>query len=124
MLETHQLSSHELTELTNIYQLRYPTEACGVIIPSPYHGKTGFVLPNRSMTPQSSYLMTGKDLSLELNEWFEEHADELAGVVFWHTHPSGDAKPSKTDRQHRVSGAMNVIVSFPTPDADIKLHWY
>lgn len=118
------LNSDQLAQLTETYWLRHPTEACGVITPSSHKGRTVFELPNRSMEPQSSYLMSGKDLNLELSEWFNEHGDELAGVIFWHTHPSGDPKPSKADRSHRVNGAMNLIVSFVDREGSIQLYWF
>lgn len=127
MLETdlnNLLNADQLAELAETYWLRHPTEACGVIIPSPHKNKTVFELPNRSLEPQSSYLMASSDLNLELHEWFMANEDKLAGVIFWHTHPSGDVKPSKVDRAHRVSGAMNLIVSFVDSEGSIQLRWY
>lgn len=125
MLEADNLLDvQQLTELSEIYWLRYPTEACGVIIPSPHKGKRVFEMPNRSMTPQSEYLMAGSDINFELHEWFQGHDGELSGVIFWHTHPSGDPKPSRADREHRVNGAMNLVVTFADREADIQLKWY
>lgn len=124
MLETPVLSSKELIELEGYFWLRHPTESCGVIIPTPHKGKTVFELPNRSMTPQSQFLMSSEDLKLELNEWFNENSDELNRVIFWHSHPSGDPKASKADRVHRVMGAMNLVISATDKNSPIQLYWY
>jgi proteasome lid subunit RPN8/RPN11 len=118
------LDVDQLRDLSNAYHLRHPTEACGVIIPSPHKGKTVFEMPNRSLTPHDSFMLKGEDLKLELQDWFLTHEDELPGVIFWHTHPSGDPKPSKADRAHRVNGAMNVIVSFSKESGSIELYWF
>lgn len=117
------LTQSQIKELESIYWTRHPTEACGLITPTPYNGKTVHELPNRSLEPQTSYVMKSSDIRLELSGWFDEHPDELGGVVFWHTHPSGNPKASKADRENRVQGAMNLIIASPDTRS-IELYWF
>lgn len=125
MLEmTGTLTREELGYLEATFWLRYPNESCGLILPSSYKNKTVFELPNRSLTPQNSFMMKSSDIRLELDEWFNSHPDDLSSVIFWHSHPSGDPKASKNDRNHRVSGALNLIISCPEIEAELVTYWF
>lgn len=92
--------------------LRLPSEACGVILPTPYRGQYVIELPNRSLTAHRSFIMWSTDLQLEIGPWLIDHGDRLGEVIFWHTHPSGDPEPSVQDLANRVVDADNLVVTY------------
>lgn len=104
-----------MAEIYRIGLLRAPSEACGVIIPTPRIREVAtqvIEVPNRSMNHTTSYCLDGLDVQMELKDWketaTEEDQDRLA---IWHTHPEGHIGPSVADLQTRLDGVPYLVVA-------------
>lgn len=113
------ISDRILSELVDFGRERYPTEACGMLLPEPWKGSQVIELPNRSLEGHDSYTIWPDDVELALGEWahsVDQFAREAVGV--WHTHPSGLIGPSRRDMRTRLAGVAYLVVSLgekPTP---------
>lgn len=107
------LEQSMIAEIGRIGEQRKPAEACGVILPTPYRGRTVWEMPNRSHTSHDSFEMRSDDILLQLEGWIQENRDlaNWENLVFWHTHPSGGVGPSKTDIENRIPQCGNLVVS-------------
>lgn len=112
------LTSEILNELARITTLRMPSEACGVLLPTPRSARLGSAsqvveLPNRSMDAGHAYAINGEDVQLEIEDWAktasEAHRD---GIALWHSHPSGFIGPSQGDLEDRLEGIAYLVVCF------------
>ena len=123
MIQAPVLSEVTKAALRRVYDERYPNEACGIILPTPYRGHQFFELPNRSKAPRDNFVMTGGDIRLTIEDWINDNGHRLFDVIFWHTHPSGNSRPSEQDIKNQVVDGYNLIFSV-TRAGEEKLHWY
>jgi len=81
------VSERAAAEVFRIGELRFPNEACGVIL-----GDVVYELPNRSERPRNEYLMVAEDWPPEILEWvgFQDMTgntdNALSRLKVWHTH--------------------------------------
>jgi proteasome lid subunit RPN8/RPN11 len=110
-------------EIVNIGKMREPIEACGIILPVPHRGKSIYEMPNRSMTPDRSFLIQSNDILTTLEGWVAAHPSHAAWnkIVIWHTHPSGHVGPSELDLQFRIEQCGNLVVNLGD---DPKATWF
>ena len=106
-----QVSEHELVEIDRIGKLRAPTEACGLLLSVPHHGRTVIELPNRSLTAEDHYEFKGSDAYIELKDYDDE-------LVVWHTHPGGLIGPSRDDMRTRHEDYWYLVVTL-TPEGPV-----
>jgi proteasome lid subunit RPN8/RPN11 len=106
-------------EIGRIGRDRLPNEACGFVLPTPHHGKRVWEMPNRAPLPKNSFVMTGDDIWLTL----EDYEGEIEGIFVWHTHPDGNVGPSSADLHHRHPDIPNLVVAI-TEDNQAKATWY
>lgn len=104
-----ELSEASLLEIARLGGLRFPNEACGLLLEIPYrdgHGRMTHIveLPNRSLRPSDSYMMSQDDLRLTM----EDKPDQK--VAAWHTHPGGLVGPSAKDMQARPPDEIPMLV--------------
>ena len=94
-----------------------PSEACGVLIPTPLNhlmGEAGQVvrLPNRAMNHTEAYVIRGDDIRLSLENWSKSTSVELQNMMaIWHTHPGGNIGPSRADMKSRYPGVAYLVVA-------------
>lgn len=110
-------------EFARIIKDRLPTEACGVMLPTPFRGQRIWEMPNRSLKAQQSFRMESADVRMALGEWIESNPARLTEVTFWHSHPSGDSTPSGPDLNNRVAQACNLVIALGE-DNELLFNWY
>lgn len=122
-MEAMLLHDQALAEIEEIGTKRLPTEACGILLPEPWRGHWVYEVPNRSLTPQSSFAFLASDVRMTLQGWFTERPDTHgADLTIWHTHPGGGIGPSRKDMQMKVPGARFLVVAM-TPEGAVPT-WY
>lgn len=105
------LDPARIQEIAQIGQLRLPSEACGVMIPTPHRGRWVWEMPNRSLEPDAEFVFGIDDVFTELEDWITHNDDHWNEIIFWHTHPGGRAYPSRADVENRVGDVHNLIVA-------------
>ena len=104
-----------LMELKRITLERMPSEACGLILPTPRDGATGsqvVELPNRSMNHTDSYEIQPIDIPLEIGPWLEDATpEEVHRVAIWHSHPGGSVGPGSIDLEKKIPNAAYLVVA-------------
>lgn len=109
------LTSEIMGELRRIVLYRLPSEACGLLLPSPRgHGSATQVveLPNRSPIHRSGYAIDPDDVYLEIEAWMEGQTEEEIGrVAVWHSHPKGHVGPSKGDLNIKEEGVPYLVLA-------------
>ena len=123
-MEAMLLHDRALAQIEEIGLKRHPSEACGILLPEPWKNRWVYELPNRSLTPQSSFAFLAEDVRLTLSGWFEERTTPpVEGeLTIWHTHPGGGIGPSRKDMQMKVPGARFLVVAM-TPEGAVPT-WY
>ena len=92
----------------------YPHEGCGALLGPgpgtfPRHVTLALPVPNRETgRPHDRFEVAPRDYVA-----VEDEADRrgLALLGFWHSHPDGEARPSRTDRAWAWEGLLTVIVA-------------
>jgi proteasome lid subunit RPN8/RPN11 len=94
--------------------LRYPYEACGVIVPDLNMPADLWVteLKNRSLDPLNSYKIDPETIATLLVD-----PDVWEDVLIWHTHPSGHIGPSEGDMKQRDVRLKYLVVALPGGEA-------
>lgn len=111
------LSQQMIDEIVRIGLDAAPSEACGVLLPTPKvadWGETAKVvpLPNRSLDHIHNYAIQPGDIKLAIAEWAARStAEERNALAVWHTHPRGEVGPSRTDMQTRLPGIAYLVVA-------------
>lgn len=106
------MSAPDLTEsmvakIEAIGLRRAPAEAVGIIL-----GSTIIELPNRSTQQNNSFSIKPTDIVIALeSEGITDVDFENAGLVLWHSHPSGGVGPSRTDMQNKVPHFHHLVVA-------------
>jgi len=110
------LSETIVDDIYSIGLMRYPIEACGMLLPEPLNGSQVIELPNRSLDGQSAYVIWPDDVEVALGEWAHS-VDRIAreSVSVWHTHPSGLIGPSRLDMRRRIKGVSYLVVAMQQP---------
>lgn len=109
------LEDEMVREIEKIGKLRYPNEACGILLPVPHKGKSVFELPNRSKEPADSFELWGTDIMLQLEaidpELMDSSPEELAEYTIWHTHPRSHVGPSATDLENKPAFFKHLVIA-------------
>lgn len=106
------LSENMLEAIGYIGFQRYPVEACGLLLPTPWRGSEVVELPNRSLDGNNSYLVWPSDIEIAIGEWaraVDHHTRNM--IAIWHTHPSGHVGPSRGDMKNRIDGVAYLVVA-------------
>lgn len=107
------LSEKLLEKINRIGQDRLPNEACGLLLPSDWHGEQVIELPNRSLRPHDEYIIWPDDVEVAIGEWAHQvDHDARNAVAVWHTHPAGNIGPSPGDLAKRIEGAAYLVVAY------------
>lgn len=101
----------DVEEIHRIGLARAPSEACGVLLPTPLRGRRVWEMPNRSSTPHDAFAMMAQDVLVELGGWIEDNEPLWGEMIYWHTHPAGNAAPSRADVEHRLGEIHNLLVA-------------
>jgi proteasome lid subunit RPN8/RPN11 len=110
-VEIH-LSEKILAEIVDLGLLRYPMEACGVLLPPPTHYSQVIELPNRSKNGHDSYEIWPADVRVAIENWAKSvDEDQRNRIAIWHTHPQGNVGPSRGDLHNRIEGATYLVVA-------------
>lgn len=119
------LEKSMVQEIERIGQLRYPNEACGLLLSEPYRGKWIWEMPNRSSTPSDSFTLSGQDIMIALEEYLPAQLTEefLQTLTVWHTHPGGNLGPSASDLKCKPKHFKNLVVTL-YEDAPAKPTWF
>lgn len=113
------LSHSALLIIGEIGERREPAEACGIVI----HAQQVIELPNRSLTPHSTFRMLMEDIAFELDRRKERLTEEQwLEMVIWHTHPGGLIGPSRTDIKNKVPRLRHLVVAL-TEDGPIPSYY-
>lgn len=112
-----------LPEIYRIGLLRYPAEACGLLVDTPRRLHTGELthvieLPNRSLAANGQYVILPSDIAMALKDY-----DEIDEAAIWHTHPSGHIGPSEGDRACRPADDVHMVVVAMTEDGPVAT-WF
>ena len=92
-----------------------PHEACGVLVGATEVATAAWRLPNEAADPSREYLMAG-GLCAAQRRW---RTAGLRLLAYYHSHPSGPARPSAADRMRSPScpDLPHLIVGLaPTPE--------
>ena len=84
--------------------IQFPTTECCGLLTTDYQL---FPVKNVSKTPQRSFIFDKKQYFSTLKEI---KAKQLEVLAVYHTHPSGDATPSKADLESAESLKMNSLI--------------
>lgn len=110
-----------LKTLESIAHRVAPREAVGLLVGDPL--TKVIELPNRSLSPSDSFMVTGGDIKIALeNGGFDIHSLDWSIVTLWHTHPSGGVGPSRVDLRNKLPELNHLVVSI-TDDGIIPT-WY
>lgn len=95
-----------------------PREAGGIVTPD----ATVILLPNRSDSPEDSYVISEEDLVNAVEGWLIRTGidpEELtrSHFIIWHTHPNGGVGPSRRDMQLKAPGFQYMVVALPNGEA-------
>lgn len=117
------LQDQALQEIFELGLRRVPSEACGFLLPKPYHDSWIVEMPNRSMHPHNSFEFNASDVRIALGNWLNEATvEEAEEVTLWHTHPSGGIGPSRIDMHNKIEGAHHLVVTI-TEEGPVP-SWY
>lgn len=121
------LDDRHVAEIHRIGMLRYPSEACGVFLPTPrrYQLIESQVveIPNRSLNAEIEYVMTPEDVRMAIEDWARAAtSEERNAVSVWHTHPGGGIGPSKLDMARKLRGGTYLVVAL-TPEGPVPV-WF
>lgn len=111
------LSPEMVSEITRIGLDAYPSEACGVLLPTPLNeawGEIGKVvqLPNRSLQHHDHYALDPDDVAVAIGDWAHSVTfEQRDSVAVWHTHPQGNIGPSKTDLDKKHPDIAYLVVA-------------
>lgn len=116
------VAREDIAEIVRLGTLRSPREACGLLLTRHDAGPRIVEVPNRASDPTHDVIMDGPDLQMALAELIGGHPYEgnlQADLVLWHTHPSGNVGPSRTDmKMKRQLGDIRcLVVSLPGGEA-------
>lgn len=119
------LEEDMVMEIARIGDLRSPSEACGLLLPTPVNGVQIIELPNRSMTPQDDFEMRGTDMLMALEQVFQGDFPEqlIDSLTAWHTHPGGNLGPSRFDMKNRPARLKSLVVTL-YPDRPPQATWF
>ncbi|MFT4537704.1 MAG: proteasome lid subunit RPN8/RPN11 [Planctomycetota bacterium] len=123
---TLRLGDSLLQRLQAWSQAEQPHEACGLMIGmrTPTGYEVEYVTLAENVLPlterMSAFVMDPKHLMTE-----QLNADRagLAIVGIWHSHPSGDSRPSSQDLQASWPGYAGLIVATPSEDTPLPCAW-
>lgn len=93
------LSDENKAKLIRIAAAEFPKEACGLLF-----GETVQQITNRATHPTEFFVMDIEEM---------KQASSLYGIPtgLWHSHPSGNGRPSVSDLEHHPAGLDLVIVT-------------
>jgi proteasome lid subunit RPN8/RPN11 len=104
------LQDEALHRIIALGRARSPAEACGLLlIDDSSPDQRVIELPNRSDTPHTSYMFTGDDIMIAL-ENSRIAADDVE-IGIWHTHPGGRVGPSTEDQMKKLDGVPFLVVT-------------
>jgi proteasome lid subunit RPN8/RPN11 len=94
-----------------------PNEACGIVVPKIGDDPRTWVheLRNRSPQPCDSYAIDPVTVDGLLADLNAEHV--FSDVLIWHTHPQGNAGPSRGDLDAKLPGLNYLVVALPYGEA-------
>lgn len=110
-MKTAILQRSDLEEIARIGRERAPAEACGVLLPTPYHSSRVWEMPNRAKKFLESFELHTDDIMVGLGEWVQHNRDYWDDLVIWHTHPGGAVGPSSIDLENRLDTVANLVVA-------------
>lgn len=122
------LDERILAEIVRLGELRSPTEACGVLLPTPWTSISAIEsqvieLPNRSSSGHDGFIIWPSDIRLQIEYWADRATPEQKNALaIWHTHPQGNPGPSRGDLNDRLPGVTYLVVAL-TPNGGIP-SWF
>jgi proteasome lid subunit RPN8/RPN11 len=117
------LTEELIDQLRLLGEKAKPNEACGVLLPEPFHGRQVIELPNRSQEPTTSFECTSVDLYEAIEDWVHWVGRESWNdITIWHTHPGGNIGPSGMDMRARVMDLSYLVIAL-TPDGPVPT-WF
>lgn len=112
-----------LAEVVGHAQADYPIEACGLIAGPAGQVETATrIIPLRNASPEPDREFTF-DPDEQLGAYQVMDALGEDPVVVYHSHPTGPAVPSATDRAHASAGSVWLIVSLTNPADPVARAW-
>lgn len=116
------VAREDIAEIVRLGTLRSPREACGLLLTRHDAGPRIAEVPNRATT-LNDVLMGRDEIQIALAELLGPppgyEGDLGAELVLWHTHPSGNVGPSRTDMKmkRQLGDVRCLVVALPSGEA-------
>lgn len=105
------LDARALASIRDHCRAQHPAEACGALLGSePGSVEVAIPLENQAADPARGYLIPA-DRVRRLD--FEAAGSGLEVIGFFHSHPTGSARPSAADLEAALPGYLYLVVAGP-----------